>query len=228
MTYPKFIPPHGGYRKLKSFQTAEIIFDLTKEFCDRYLAGDKSNRSYRTYDQMFQAARSGKQNIAEGCQVSGTSKNSELKLISVARASLEELLQDYEDFLRQRSLRLWGKEEPKAQEIRALGYMSNRTYKTYISYMALPEIAANCLICLIHQANYLLDQQLKSLENNFKKEDFIPPFQKWAGIEKTNEHSKENDYYDKLLGKEGFIMTSHGLMKIEEAEKLGLEEIDIP
>jgi len=119
---------------------------------------------------MVQAARSGRQNIAEGCQASGTSKKTELKLIGVARASLEELLVDYEDFLRQNSLRLWGKDEPKAQEIRAWGYKSYRTNKTYEPFLALPEMAANCLICLIHQANYLLDRQLGALGKSFLEE----------------------------------------------------------
>ena len=93
------IPPHGGYRKLKSFQVAQLAYDVTVRFCDRYI--DKRSR---THDQMVQAARSGVQNIAEGSQASGTSKKTELKLTSVARASLEELRLDYEDFLRQRQL----------------------------------------------------------------------------------------------------------------------------
>lgn len=160
------IPPHGGYRKLKSYQTTEIIYDLTVEFCNRYMTY-KTSKSYRTYDQMVQAARSGKQNIAEGCQASGTSKKTELKLIGVARASLEELLLDYEDFLRQHSLLLWSKDHAKTQEIRALAYKSDRSYKTYESYLNDPETAANAAVCLIHQANYLLDQQLQSLGKQF-------------------------------------------------------------
>ena len=95
------IPPHGGYRKLKSFQSAELVYDATVKFCDRFI--DKRSR---THDQMVQAARSGRQNIAEGSQASGTSKKTELKLVGVARASLEELLLDYEDFLRQKGLAL--------------------------------------------------------------------------------------------------------------------------
>lgn len=93
------IPSHGGYRKLRSFQNASVVYDATKKFCDRFI--DKRSR---THDQMVQAARSGRQNIAEGSQASGTSKKTELKLVGVARASLEELLLDYEDFLRQRGL----------------------------------------------------------------------------------------------------------------------------
>lgn len=161
------IPPHGGYRKLKSYQTTEIIYDLTVEFCRRYMSY-RTNKTYtRTYDQMVQAARSGKQNIAEGCQVSGISKKTELKLIGVARGSLEELLQDYEDFLRQRRLKVWGKDSPQARAVRELAYRSDRSYKTYTKFLARPETAANCLICLIHQANYLLDQQLRSLDKEF-------------------------------------------------------------
>ena len=99
---PALIPPHGGYRNLKSYQTAEIVYDATAAFCDRFI--DKRSR---THDQMVQAARSGKQNIAEGSMASGTSKKTELKLIGVARASLEELLLDYQDFLRQKGLSLW-------------------------------------------------------------------------------------------------------------------------
>ncbi|MBM4402527.1 MAG: four helix bundle protein [Candidatus Cloacimonetes bacterium] len=158
------IPPHGGYRKLKSYQTAEIIYDLTVEFTKRYI------KSMKLRDQMDGAARSGKQNIAEGSQVSGTSKKSEMKLVNVARGSLEELLQDYEDFLRQRGLPVWNKTDPRALAVRQLAYRSNRTYKTYKPFLAEPETAANaanCLICLIHQANFLLDQQLRSLEKEF-------------------------------------------------------------
>lgn len=119
---------------------------------------------------MVQAARSGKQNIVEGTMASGTSKKTEMKLIGVARASLEELLQDYEDFLRQRGLKLWGKNDPQAKAIRLLSYRTNRSYVTYVTYISEPEEAANCGICLIHQANYLLDQQLKSLESKFLTE----------------------------------------------------------
>ncbi len=169
MTYQlnqKLIPPHGGYRKLKSYQTAELIYDLTAEFCQRYMTY-KTNKSYRTYDQMVQAARSGKQNIAEGCQASGTSKKTELKLIGIARASLEELLLDYEDFLRQRNLSRWAKDCAQASAVRALAYKTDKSNKTYSSYFSEPETAANAMICLIHQANYLLDQQLRALEKDF-------------------------------------------------------------
>ena len=115
---------------------------------------------------MVQAAQSGKQNIAEGSIASGTSKKIELKLIGIARASLEELLVDFQDFLRQWNLSLWAKDHPKAKEIRGLCYLENRSYMTYKTYITqdTPEMASNTMICLVHQANYLLDQQLRALE----------------------------------------------------------------
>lgn len=163
----QLIPPHGGYRDLKSYQMAEIVYDVTVVFCDRFI-----DRRSRTHDQMVQAARSGKQNIAEGSMASGTSKKTELKLIGVARASLEELLLDFQDFLRQKDLSQWPKDHPQAQEIRALAYKSNRSYSTYKTYFekAEAETAANAAICLIHQTNYLLDQQLRALGKEFLNE----------------------------------------------------------
>ena len=159
-----FIDPHGGFRNLKSYQNAEIVYDATVAFCNRWIS-----RRSRTHDQMVQAARSGKQNIAEGSVASGTSKKIELKLVGIARASLEELLLDYQDFLRQRNLRLWGKDHSAAQKIRKLAYASDRSYKTYRTYIegTPAEVAANTVICLIHQSNYLLDRQLHQLENRF-------------------------------------------------------------
>ena len=110
----KLIPLHGGYRKLKSFQVAQLVYDVTVRFCDRYI-----EKRSRTHDQMVQAARSGVQNIAEGSQASGTSKKTELKLTNVARASLEELRLDYEDFLRQRGLEEWPPEHPALMRFKA-------------------------------------------------------------------------------------------------------------
>jgi four helix bundle suffix protein len=164
---PALIPPHGGYRELKSYQNSEIVYDGTVAFCDRFV-----DRRSRTHDQMVQAARSGKQNIAEGSMASGTSKKTELKLVGVARASLEELLLDFEDFLRQRGLALWSKDDPTAQEVRKLVYSKNRSYETYRAYIeeGSPEVAANTLICLVNQTNYLLDQQLRQLEKQFLEE----------------------------------------------------------
>ena len=164
---PGLIPPHGGYRDLKSYQMSEIVYDATAAFCDRFIS-----KFSRTHDQMVQAARSGKQNIAEGCMASGTSKKTELKLVNVARASLEELLLDYEDFLRQKDLSLWGKDNPMAKKVRGFCYKENRSYKTYKTCIeeCSPEIAANAVICVIHQTNYLLNQQLRTLEKDFINE----------------------------------------------------------
>ena len=164
---PGLIPPHGGYRELKSFQQAELVYDCSVKFCDRYI-----DRRSRTHDQMVQAARSGRQNIAEGSQASGTSKKFELKLVGVARASLEELFLDYEDFLPQRGLKLWDKNHPTAVVIRRLAYEKNRSYLTCSPYIETtpPGVAANTIICLIHQTNYLLDQQLRQLEQAFLKD----------------------------------------------------------
>jgi four helix bundle suffix protein len=163
----KIIPPHGGYQKLKSYQMAEIVYDATVRFCERFI--DKRSR---TVDQMVQAARSGKQNIAEGSMASGTSKKTEIKLVGVARASLEELLLDYQDFLRQHGLQLCGKDDERVLEIRKIGARSDRSYKTYMTYIEQQpeEVAANTIICIIHQTNYLLDQQLRQLEQAFLKE----------------------------------------------------------
>jgi len=159
-----FIPTHGGYESLLSFQKARVIYDATVWFCARYL-----NKRDRTNDQMIQAARSGKQNILEGSLASATSKKTEVKLTNVARASLEELLEDYRDFLRVRDLRLWEKNSREATFVRKLGRSANVTYETYRTYIETrpPEVAANIIISLIHQTNYLLDQQIRQLEKAF-------------------------------------------------------------
>ena len=156
---------HGGYRDLKSFQMSTIVFDLTVEFCKKFI-----DRRSRTNDQMVQAARSGRQNIAEGSQASATSKKTEIKLTSVARASLEELLLDYVDFLRQNKLKLWAKDDPNTKAIRNLAYSKDKSSLSYQSYLRNPESAANVLVCLIHQTNYLLDQQIKKLSEDFLKQ----------------------------------------------------------
>src|SRR5437879_1032613 len=159
-----FIPPHGGYEKLLSYQKSQIVYDATVRFCDRFI-----DRKSRTHDQMVQAARSGNKNIAEGSQVSGTSKEGEIKLMNVARASLEELLGDYRDFLRQRGHALWEKNSKEALFVRKLGAKPNASYESYRTYIEsrAPEVVANIIICLIHQTNYLLDQQLRRLEKDF-------------------------------------------------------------
>ena len=154
------IPKHGGYRKLRSFRTAQLVYDLTVLFCNRFV-----EKKSRTHDQMVQAARSGVQNIAEGSMASATSKKTELKLTGVARASLEELLLDYEDFLRQRGLRQWSKDSQEALEVRKK-YQSD----PYRISSASPEVAANTIICLINQASFLLGRQLQKLEEMFLSE----------------------------------------------------------
>lgn len=162
-----FIPPHGGYEDLLSFQKARIVYDGTVRFCERFL-----DRRDRTVGQMVQAARSGKQNILEGSQASGTSKEAEIKLMNVARASLEELLEDYRDFLRVRQLAPWEKNSREARFVRRLGARQNRSYESYRTCIETrpPEVVANILMCLIHQTNYLLDQQLRQLERAFLAE----------------------------------------------------------
>jgi four helix bundle suffix protein len=163
-SYPGFIPPHGGYEDLLAYRKSQIIYDATVRFCDRFI--DKRSR---THDQMVQAARSGNKNIAEGSQISGTSKESEIKLTGVARGSLEELLGDYQDYLRQRGFTQWDKNAREALYVRKLGARNDESYASYQSYIETrpAETVANILICLIHQANYLLDQQLRQLEKEF-------------------------------------------------------------
>ena len=172
------IPPHGGYRKLRSFQIAEAVFDGTAVFCDRFV--DKRSR---THDQMVQGARSGCRNIAEGSEASATSKKTELKLTNVAKASLEELLLDYEAFLRQRRLPQLHKDTPEALAVRGK-YRSDGSDSSDSSdpsdvfdacgiSTARPEVAANTLICLINQATYLLKRQIKRLERDFLEQGGI-------------------------------------------------------
>ena len=162
-----FIPPHGGYEQLISFQKSRIVYDGTVHFCDRFI-----ERRSRTHDQMVQAARSGKQNILEGSQASGTSKETEIKLTNVARASLEELLEDYRDFLRVRGIAEWPREHAHTRRLRELNRQPDASYETFKKGIehADPAIAANVMIGLIKLTNYLLDQQLKRLEQDFLHE----------------------------------------------------------
>ncbi|HUE71285.1 MAG TPA: four helix bundle suffix domain-containing protein [Pirellulaceae bacterium] len=164
---PGFIPSHGGYQNLLSYQKAQIVFDATFYFCKRFL--DKRDR---TVDQMVQAARSGKQNIIEGSQASGTSKEMEIKLTNVARASLEELLEDYRDFLRTRGLEEWTLDHRFAMRLRELNRTPGANYETFRKGIENPDpaICANVIIGLIKVTNYLLDRQLKSLEEKFLKD----------------------------------------------------------
>ncbi len=162
-----FIPPHGNYQELLSYQKAEVVYDLTFRFCERFL-----KKNDRTIDQMVQAARSGKQNIVEDSKASGTSKEMEIKLTNVARASLEELLDDYKDFLRVRDFSIWDKDSKEAQYVRKLGTKPYTTYEAYREFCETrpADVVANIAICLIHQTNYLLDQQMRRLEKDFLKD----------------------------------------------------------
>jgi four helix bundle suffix protein len=183
------IPKHGGYRKLKSFQVSELVYDVTVRFCDKYI--DKRSR---THDQMVQAARSGVQNIAEGSQASGTSKKMELKLTNAARASLEELRRDYEDFLRQRKLPQWDRNDSRwadliarrpetadtvakwARDMKKNGHYGpdGKANPSISSTRSIspdyPEIVANGALALLMVACSLLDRQLVSLAAQFEKE----------------------------------------------------------
>ena len=184
------IPKHGGYRNLKSFQVAQLVYDVTVRFCDRYI-----DRFSRTKDQMVQAARSGVQNIAEGSMASGTSKKTELKLTNVARASLEELRLDYEDFLRQRRMRQWDRDDPRraalinrrcaaadevVQWVKEIhdgngkhgqsGHGKPSMKSTESTQSTYAEIAANAALVLIIVACGLLNRQLAALAEAFEKE----------------------------------------------------------
>ncbi len=167
------IPKHGGFRRLKTFQIAQLVYDVTVRFCARYV----DSRS-RTRDQMVQAARSGVQNIAEGSQASGTSRKTELKLTNVARASLEELRLDYEDFLRQHDLEQWGREDPARARLVGLRPKTvedvadwtrdiHRECKASIGYS---EIAANGALVLIDVVTALLDRQIAAQAKAFEEE----------------------------------------------------------
>jgi four helix bundle suffix protein len=158
------IPPRGDYQTLLSFQKGEVIYDLTFRFAHKY-----PSRGDRTIDQMIQSARSGKKNILEGSKAALTSKETEIKLTNIGRASLEELLDDYKDFLRARDLTMWDKDSKQARYVRRLGRKTPQTYELYREFVETrpPEVIANIAICLIHQANYLVDQQLRRLERDF-------------------------------------------------------------
>ncbi len=162
-----FIPPHGGYENLRSFQKARIVFDGTVRFCERFL-----QKRDRTFDQMVQAAPSGKQNIIEGSRASGTSKETEIKLTNVARSSFEELLEDYRDFIRLRGIQEWPREHSHSRRLQTLNRASDASYETFKKGIEHPDpaIAANVMIGLIKLTNYLLDQQLRSLEQAFLKD----------------------------------------------------------
>ena len=159
----KLIRHTGNYRKLLSYQKTAVIYEMTYYFCHHYLKGND-----RTIDQMVQAARSGKQNIIEGCAASATSSKMEITLVGVAKASLQELLEDYLDYLRTRGHRQWEENSPEWTAMRELG----RTHNDAEFFMNLcatrpPETIANMAIILINQADYLLFKQLERLEQDF-------------------------------------------------------------
>jgi len=160
----RLLAPRGDYHNLLSFQKAEVLYDITYNFTQRFLlSGD------RTRDQMVQAARSGKKNLLEGSKAALTSKETEIKLTNVARASLEELLDDYLDFLRARKLPIWDKDSKEALYVRELGRIKPQEYTIYSHFIQSrpANVIANIAICLIHQANFLIDHQLTTLEREF-------------------------------------------------------------
>lgn len=183
-----FLPPHGNYRELKSFQKAEIVYDVTYRFCARFL-----RKGDRTIDQMVQAARSGKQNIVEGASASGGSKEMEIKLMMVARASLDELLEDYRDFLRVRDAKVWDKDSREALFVRKLGGREGVDYESFREFVDTRpgEVVANIAICLIHQANFLLDQQIRRLEQDFLKEGGLKERMMRARLEAREQQRRE-------------------------------------
>lgn len=162
--HDRLLVPRGDYQTLLSFQKAGVVYDLTFRFAHKFLSkGD------RTVDPMIQSARSGKKNILEGSKAAPASKETELKLTSVARASLEELLDDYRDFLRGRDLKMWDKDSKEARFVRKLGRKTPQTFEDYREFVETrpPEVVANIALCLIRQTNYLIDKQLLRLEKDF-------------------------------------------------------------
>lgn len=184
-----FIPKHGGYRNLITYQKSEIIYDGTIYFTRRFFT-----RYDRTIDQMVQAARSGKQNIVEASMASGTSKETEIKLTNVARASLEELRIDYEDFLRSNKHEIWDKEHRFVARLRELNKIPNPSYETFKKGIEneSPEICANVMIGLIKLVSYLLYNQIKSLEQSFLKEGGLRERMTKARIEQRTKDKKDN------------------------------------
>ena len=215
---PEIVLCHGNYQELESYQNSVIIFDATQDFCAKFL-----KKGDRTIDQMIQAARSGKQNIIEGCMASGISSETEIKLIGVARASLEELVEDYRDFLRTHNLPLWGKEDPRILQIRQLAKQKNKTYETYKSYLSAdnPELFCNTIISLIYQTNYLLDRQIKALEKNFIEKGGIRERMSNARKSYRTQQTEEalsllREVYRELANKNNQQL----MQKIEKAAKL--------
>ncbi len=184
-----FIPPHGGYAKLLSYQKSEIVYDATVNFCKRFI-----DFRDRTRDQMIQAARSGKQNIIEGSVASATSTETEIKLTSVARASLEELLADYRDFLRARQIEEWPRDHPYTDRLRQLNRTPGANYETFRKAVEHPEpaICANAIIGLIKLTNYLLDRQIRHLERTFVQKGGVRERMTHARITERNRQKTDN------------------------------------
>ncbi|MDD5677657.1 MAG: four helix bundle suffix domain-containing protein [Kiritimatiellae bacterium] len=189
-----------------SFQKAEVVYDITFRFAHKFLA-----KSDRTIDQMIQSARSGKKNILEGSKAALTSKETEIKLTNVARASLEELLDDYKDYLRARDLAIWDKDSKGAQYVRKLGRKTPQTFEDYREFVGTrpPEVVANIAIGLIHQTNYLINQQLHRLEQDFLKEGGMRERMARARLQARNGSSgnygknKSDNFRRPLPGKSG-------------------------
>ncbi|WP_025322102.1 four helix bundle suffix domain-containing protein [Deferrisoma camini] len=184
----RFLPPHGGYKKLLSYQRALVVYEATVRFCERWF-----DRRDRTVDQMVQAARSGKQNIVEASMASGTSKEMEIKLTNVARASLEELLEDYRDFLRLRGIEEWPKNHPYARRLSELARTPGADYETFRRAVEHPDpaIAANAIIGLIKITTYLLDRQIGQLEKAFLEEGGLRERMTRARLEAREEQRRK-------------------------------------
>ena len=184
-----FLPQHGHYRNLRVYQVSEMIYDITFYFCQKYL-----QKGDRTVDQMVQAARSGKQNIAEGNQAAATSSETEIKLTNVAKASLEELLDDYEDYLRVRGLQQWGQLHPRYEAMREYA-RSNQIKKDYASQIQKmnDEEIANLCITLIHQAMYMLHKLLETMQDRFVTEGGIKERMLHARLNYRNSQSAQNN-----------------------------------
>jgi len=214
----QIIQPHGNYQKLESYQNSVVIFDATCDFCTNFL-----KKSDRTIDQMIQAARSGKQNIIEGSSASVISSETEIKLLGVARASLEELLEDYRDYLRVHQLPLWKKDDPRIVPIRQLAKQKNKSYETYKTYLPSnnAELFCNAMISLIHQTNYLLDRQLKSLADSFAEKGGLRERMYNARVNSRNAKQEKLLSLLREIYRDAAKYNNESLLKkIEEAAKL--------
>ncbi|MDD6001320.1 MAG: four helix bundle suffix domain-containing protein [Bacteroidales bacterium] len=204
-----FLPQHGNYRNLRVYKVTEIIYDITYYFAQKYLSkGD------RTVDQMVQAARSGKQNIAEGNQAAATSSETEIKLTNVAKASLEELLIDYEDYLRVHKLEQWNKLHPRFETMRqyARSEQIMKDYSKYIVRMTDEEIANLC-ITLIHQAIFMLFKLLEHMQERFVKEGGIKEIMYKARTEYRNEQKHLSSQQNQIIQSNQISINNQNLHK---------------